>query len=115
LQPQAAETENMTDPLDRPTSDAMAMMRYDANKKSVIVAYLLWFFLGMFGVHRFYLGRVASGLILLLLTLVAGALYVVFIGVVLMAIPGLWWLIDALLIPGIVRDYNNELISDVSR
>jgi TM2 domain-containing membrane protein YozV len=105
----------MREPLDRPTGDALAMMRYDANKKSVIVAYLLWFFLGMFGVHRLYLGRVASGLILLLLTLVAGALYIVFIGVILMAIPGLWWLIDALLIPGIVRDHNNDLVYDVSR
>jgi TM2 domain-containing membrane protein YozV len=105
----------VTYPSDRPTHDAVAMMRYDANKKSVIVAYLLWFFLGMFGIHRLYLGRIASGLVLLLLTLVAGALYWIFIGMILMAVPGLWWLIDALLIPGIVRDYNNELISDVSR
>jgi TM2 domain-containing membrane protein YozV len=105
----------VTYPSDRPTQDAVAMMRYDANKKSVIIAYLLWFFLGMFGIHRLYLGRIASGLILLLLTLVAGALYWIFIGMVLMVIPGLWWLIDALLIPGIVRDYNNELIHDVSR
>ena len=35
------------------------MMRYDANKKSVLLAYLIWFFLGLFGVHRFYLGRVS--------------------------------------------------------
>jgi TM2 domain-containing membrane protein YozV len=105
----------MTHPSGRPTDDAVAMMRYDANKKSVIVAYLLWFFLGMFGVHRFYLGRWISGLILLLFTLVAGALYVILVGMVLMAIPGLWWLIDALLIPGMTRSYNNELDDEVSR
>jgi TM2 domain-containing membrane protein YozV len=105
----------MTHPSGRPTDDAVAMMRYDANKKSVIVAYLLWFFLGMFGVHRFYLGRWISGLILLLFTLVAGALYVILVGMVLMAIPGLWWLIDALLIPGMTRSYNNELVDEVSR
>ncbi|MEE2829812.1 MAG: NINE protein [Myxococcota bacterium] len=29
----------------------------------LIVAYLLWFFLGLLGVHRFYLGRWVSGLI----------------------------------------------------
>ncbi|CAD2072002.1 TM2 domain-containing protein [Phocicoccus pinnipedialis] len=38
------------------------------NKKSMLLAYLLWFFLGMLGIHRFYLGRWISGLILLLLT-----------------------------------------------
>jgi len=29
----------------------------------LIIAYLLWFFLGIFGVHRFYLGRWISGII----------------------------------------------------
>ena len=57
----------MTNQSGRPTDDAVAMMRYDANKKSVIVTYLLWFFLGMFGVHRFYLGKWVSGFILLIL------------------------------------------------
>ena len=105
----------MTYPSGRPTDDAVAMMRYDANKKSVIVTYLLWFFLGWFGIHRFYVGKWISGFILLALTLVAGATYWIFIGMVLMAIPGLWWLIDALLIPGMVRDYNNDLVDEVSR
>ncbi len=105
----------MTYPSGRPTDDAVAMMRYDANKKSVIVTYLLWFFLGWFGIHRFYVGKWISGFILLALTLIAGATYWIFIGMVLMAVPGLWWLIDALLIPGMVRDYNNDLVDEVSR
>lgn len=105
----------MTYPSGRPTDDAVAMMRYDANKKSVIVTYLLWFFLGWFGIHRFYVGKWISGFILLALTLVAGATYWIFIGMVLMAVPGLWWLIDALLIPGMVREYNNDLVDEVSR
>ena len=44
------------------------MMRYDAGKKSVGVAYLLWFFLGALGVHRFYLGSWGVGLLLLACT-----------------------------------------------
>ncbi|MFK7941344.1 MAG: TM2 domain-containing protein [Paracoccaceae bacterium] len=35
-----------------------------------IIGYLLWFFLGGLGAHRFFLGRVASGFLMLLLTLV---------------------------------------------
>ena len=36
--------------------DTERMMRYDANKKSALLAYILWFFLGFFGLHRMYLG-----------------------------------------------------------
>jgi len=31
--------------------------------KSIIVGYLLWFFLGVLGVHRFYTGRWVTGLV----------------------------------------------------
>jgi len=33
--------------------------------KSLIVGYLLWFFLGVLGIHRFWTGRWISGLIYL--------------------------------------------------
>jgi TM2 domain-containing membrane protein YozV len=34
--------------------------------KSKGIAYLLWFFLGVFGVHKFYLEKIAVGIIYLL-------------------------------------------------
>ena len=34
-------------------------------ERSVAVAYCLWFFLGLFGIHRFYLDRNVSGIIYL--------------------------------------------------
>lgn len=37
--------------------EAGRMMRFEADRKSQLVAYLLWFFLGFFGAHRFYLGH----------------------------------------------------------
>ena len=37
-----------------------------SKSRSGIVAYLLWFFFGIFGIHRFYLGRPVSGVIWLL-------------------------------------------------
>lgn len=85
-------------------------MRYDANKKSLFVAYLLWFFLGGFGAHRFYLGAKTSGLVMLLLMLVGVITYVVLVGALFMGVVGVWWVIDAFLIPGLASRYNNDLI-----
>jgi TM2 domain-containing membrane protein YozV len=48
---------------------------YDANKKSKLVSYLLWLFLGGFGAHRFYNCRVKSGLAMLATAIGAGVLY----------------------------------------
>lgn len=57
--------------------------RSDRNK---IVAALLAFFLGVFGVHRFYLGRIGSGVVMLILTCT-------FVGVI---ITGVWAFVDFL-------------------
>ncbi|HZJ04428.1 MAG TPA: TM2 domain-containing protein [Nocardioidaceae bacterium] len=40
---------------------AMAEMTAISQQKSLGVAYLFWFFLGGFGAHKFYLGRVGMG------------------------------------------------------
>lgn len=48
---------------------------YDANKKSKLVSYLLWLFLGGFGAHRFYNGGIKSGIAMLATAIGAGVLY----------------------------------------
>ncbi len=58
--------------------------------KDVGIAYLLWFFLGIFGGHHFYLRKPIWGLIYLF---TAGLL-------------GVGWLIDAFLIPTYTRSAN---------
>lgn len=66
---------------------------------SVGIAYLLWLFFGFLGVHRFYLGKVGTGL----LYLFTGGGF--FFG----------WVIDFFRIPSLVREanlrlrYHNEL------
>lgn len=72
------------------------------HKKSAVLAYVFWFFLGMFGVHRMYMGKVISGIIQLILTLIFSWLT---FGI----IPGLWVIIDAFLIPGMLRCNQNKL------
>ncbi|MHC5113700.1 MAG: TM2 domain-containing protein [Planctomycetota bacterium] len=65
------------------------------NNKSTGVAYLLWFFLGCWGGHRFYLGRKGSGLGmagLWLGSLVTTPIVIGFIGF--LALFG-WWIVDA--------------------
>ena len=132
--------------------DATTMMRYDANKRSTGVAYLIWFFLGGIGIHRFYLRRKGSAVAMLCLGLAASVFYFIAIGVaagaatstngahgiagdaadaaangaygaagvlwilgmIAGAIVGVWWLVDAFLIPGMTRDYNNGLITQLS-
>ena len=54
--------------------------------RNKIVAALLAFFLGVFGVHRFYLGRIGSGIAMLLLTCTVIGLLV----------TGVWAFVDTL-------------------
>ena len=89
------------------------MMRFEANRSSVLVAYIIWFFLGFFGLHRMYCGRWFSGLLMLGLHGFSWLTWYIGIGIIGFGILGLWWLIDALLIPGMVRRSNNALIDQL--
>jgi TM2 domain-containing membrane protein YozV len=90
--------------------DVDRMLWYDANKKSAPVAFLLWWFVGLFGAHRFYLANSGSATIMLALTLVSIPLMCVYVGFFILFAVSVWWLIDAFLIPDMVCNYNNRLI-----
>ncbi|MBN9434172.1 MAG: TM2 domain-containing protein [Bosea sp.] len=62
---------------------------------SVAVAYLFWFFLWFVSAHRFYLGRPGTAVLQILS-------YFVLIGFV-------WIFVDLFLIPGMVRQRQNDL------
>ena len=96
------------------TTDRLSA-QYDIEKKSLLVAYVLWFFLGYIGAHRFYLGRPVSGVIMLALSAVTLLLTFVSFGVLgfLWVVVCLWWLIDALLIPGIAAGRNTRIADRV--
>lgn len=70
-----------TSPPPAATPSAPAPVYDDRNK---LVAALLAFFIGIFGIHRFYLGRTGSGIAMLLLTCT-------FIGLI---VTGPWAFID---------------------
>ena len=85
------------------SSDTRAVMLFEANKKTALVAYILWFFLGLLGGHNFYLKRTGVAVAQLLLTL----------PVVGMVVTVVWVLVDAFLIPGWVRNQNNLLAAQL--
>ncbi len=117
----------MTDPSIRPATnppsadraavsdDARAMMMFEARKKSTVVAYLLWFFLWGLGGHRFYCGKVGTGVLQLLLSLIGWPLTIAFGFGYLLLIPlWIWVLIDAFLIPGWIDSHNSLLAREIS-
>lgn len=91
------------------SGDVKTMIMYDNNKKSMAVSYLLWFFFGSFGGHRFYNGKTGSAVAILLMTIFGFLLSFVYIGVFLLIPVWIWVLVDAFLIPGWVRAHNNLL------
>ena len=78
-------------------------------EKSMGLAYVLLIFLGQLGIHRFYLGRVGTGVAQLLLGLVGWATVWIVIGFVPLAILWIWVFIDLFLTAGMVRKANAEL------
>ena len=62
-------------------------------EKEIWVTYLLWFFFGFLGVHKFYLGKTGTGILYIL----TGGLFII------------GWLVDIFTIPSQVRRYNRHL------
>ena len=74
----------------------------------MLIAYLLWFFLGALGAHRFYLRAYVSGAVQALLFVSGIATLLILrsqdlatagllIGTVPLTLLGLWWVVDAFL------------------
>ncbi|WP_312528430.1 TM2 domain-containing protein [Paracoccus sp. (in: a-proteobacteria)] len=77
--------------------------------KSPLVAYLLLFFLWGFGVHRMYLGRWTSGIIMLILWAIGWLLTPLLIGWPLVGLISIWVIIDIFLIPGMIQDDKDQI------
>ncbi len=86
---------------------------FPVSQKERLVALLLCFILGTVGAHRFYAGRIFSGICMLILT-VLGFLTAVFaFGFALIGITTLWSLIDlVIIILGNFKDSKGLYISN---
>ncbi|CAJ1317065.1 hypothetical protein PTI45_04388 [Paenibacillus nuruki] len=71
--------------------------------KNMVVAYILWYFLGIFGGHRFYMGKTGSAIAQLILTLtIVGSI-----------VTSIWWIVDAFLLHTWVKDRNDYVESNI--
>jgi TM2 domain-containing membrane protein YozV len=90
---------------------ARRMMRYDANKRRLGVAYGLLAVTGLLGGHRFYLGRTGTAVVMLLITLLSLPWALLLWGWLGLFVTLVWVAIDALRLPGMVQQANNQLIT----
>lgn len=93
------------------SADTQALMAFDAGKKSTGLAYVLWFFLGGFGGHRFYLGRTGSAVAMLLMSIFGWMTVWFGLGLLLLLPLGIWLLVDLFLIPGMIEQHNSALMA----
>lgn len=71
--------------------------------KSMLVGYVLWYFLGMLGAHRFYLGYKGSAITMLVLS-------ITLVGLI---ITSVWALVDAFLLHSWIRERNDSVEATV--
>jgi TM2 domain-containing membrane protein YozV len=82
-----------------------------ASTKSRLVLTLLAFFLGELGVHRFYAGKIGTGVVMLILTIVGYATVWLIFGFIPLAVVWVWNLIDFIYaIIGRFKDKEGNLI-----
>jgi TM2 domain-containing membrane protein YozV len=67
--------------------------------KNMVVAYVLWYFLGMLGGHRFYMGKTGSAIAQLILTITVIGSIATFI----------WWIVDAFKLHQWVKEHNSAI------
>ena len=94
--------------------EVRSALKFSIGSKSIILAYVLWFFLGVLGVHRMYLGKMISGVIMAVLTVVGWFTLPFVVGMPILGVVFLWWVADAVLMFLAVRK-QSDIIDNIGR
>lgn len=79
------------------------------SEKSVALAYIFLIFLGQLGIHRFYVGRIGTGIVQLILCIIGWSTVWFYVGIVPLVILGIWLIVDLFITAGMVRAANAKL------
>lgn len=66
----------------------------NVRNRSFVIAMILWFFFGFFGVHRTYINKFFTGILMAFLMVLGLVTKIVLIGYVFCGIVWLWWIYD---------------------
>jgi len=88
------------------------LIRFENEKKSAGVAFLLCWLCGNFGGHRFYLGRPHAAT-MLLITLISIPLCFVLIGFAGLLATWIWMFVDLLQVVRWTKEHNTALFSKI--
>ena len=94
----------------------LKLQAYKNKSKSKLVAYILWLLFCFLGIHRFYLRRYFSGIIILSLTIISIMVEMQQgekVGNIIFLIPLFWAIFDLFFIPKMVRTINVDIALDV--
>ncbi len=81
------------------------LSRANVSPKSRLAAALLCFFLGELGIHRFYIGKIGTGVAILALNAVGTLTAWFLVGIPFLVVAGIWVFVDLILILiGVMRD-----------
>ena len=83
----------------------------DISPKSRVAATLFAWFLGIFGAHRFYVGKTGSAVAMLVLGIIGLATLWLFVGTIFLIAVGIWAFVDFIIaVTGNMRDRDGKLI-----
>lgn len=97
----------MSDEFNNSGSVGEVITQSTVSDKGKVAAALFCFFLGMLGIHRFYLGRHASGIVMLIMFI--GGIFIPVLGWGLIIVEAIWVLID------FIRILCNSLVDSQGR
>lgn len=108
-----AQTAVPVEPHDKAATTPTKPEEVDISPKSRLATSLLAWFLGTFGAHRFYLGKIGSAVGMLILSILGYATIAFAAGFIFLGAVGIWALIDFIYaVSGNMRDKEGKLIKN---